>query len=66
VAFLLVHSLVDYPLRTAALAMTFAYMNGIIFHRGFAERLSQKGVSTEAHRHDDNLLVPVRPSALAR
>jgi O-antigen ligase len=66
VSFLLVHSLVDYPLRTAALAMTFAYMNGIIFHRGFAERLSQKGGSTEAHRHDDNLLVPVRPSALAR
>ncbi|WP_245469463.1 O-antigen ligase family protein, partial [Mesorhizobium sp. M7A.F.Ca.CA.002.03.2.1] len=28
VSFLLVHSLVDYPLRTAALAMTFAYMNG--------------------------------------
>lgn len=61
VSFLLVHSLVDYPLRTAALAMTFAYMNGIIFHRGFAERLSQRGESAEAH--DDNLLVPVRPSA---
>lgn len=45
VSFLLVHSLVDYPLRTAALAMIFAYMNGIIFHRGFAERLSQIGES---------------------
>lgn len=63
VSFLLVHSLVDYPMRTAALAMTFAYMNGIIFHKGFAGRLSQRGESTEAH--DDNLLVPVRP-ALAR
>jgi O-antigen ligase len=63
VSFLLVHSLVDYPMRTAALAMTFAYMNGIIFHKGCAGRLSQRGESTEAH--DDNLLVPVRP-ALAR
>ncbi|MCQ8871226.1 O-antigen ligase family protein [Mesorhizobium sp. LMG17149] len=63
VSFLLVHSLVDYPMRTAALAMTFAYMNGIIFHKGFAGRLSQRDESTEAH--DDNLLVPVRP-ALAR
>ncbi|CAN7646012.1 O-antigen ligase family protein [Mesorhizobium sp. LjRoot246] len=62
VSFLLVHSLVDYPLRTAALAMIFAYMNGIIFHRGFAERLSQ-GQSTQAH--DDNPLVPARSSALA-
>ncbi|MER9301477.1 O-antigen ligase family protein [Mesorhizobium sp. M0496] len=42
VSFLLVHSLVDYPLRTAALAMIFAYMNGIIFHKGFAERLNPK------------------------
>ncbi|RUY61945.1 O-antigen ligase family protein, partial [Mesorhizobium sp. M7A.F.Ca.CA.001.05.1.1] len=63
VSFLLVHSLVDYPLRTAALAMTFAYMNGVIFHKGLAERLSQRGESTAAP--DDNLLVPVRP-ALAR
>ncbi|RUZ85347.1 O-antigen ligase domain-containing protein, partial [Mesorhizobium sp. M7A.F.Ca.CA.001.14.1.1] len=59
VSFLLVHSLVDYPLRTAALAMTFAYMNGVIFHKGLAERLSQRGESTAAP--DDNLLVPVRP-----
>ncbi|QND65763.1 O-antigen ligase family protein [Mesorhizobium loti] len=66
VSFLLVHSLVDYPLRTAALAMTFAFMNGIIFHKGFAERLSQKSGSTEAHHHGDNLLVPVGPSVLAR
>ncbi|RWC32704.1 O-antigen ligase [Mesorhizobium sp.] len=63
VSFLLVHSLVDYPLRTAALAMTFAYMNGIIFHRGFAERLSQIGEPTGVH--DDNPLVSARPSALA-
>ncbi|MER8462634.1 O-antigen ligase family protein [Mesorhizobium sp. M1396] len=64
VSFLLVHSLVDYPLRTAALAMTFAYMNGIIFHKGFAERLNPRGESPDAHH--GKLLVPVRPSALAR
>ncbi|WP_082221920.1 O-antigen ligase family protein [Mesorhizobium loti] len=64
VSFLLVHSLVDYPLRTAALAMTFAYLNAIIFHTGFADRLGQKGESARiGHHEDDNLLVPVRVSA---
>ncbi|MBZ9755794.1 O-antigen ligase family protein [Mesorhizobium sp. ESP6-5] len=66
-AFLLVHSLVDYPLRTAALAMTFACLNGIVFHRGFADRLNQRDELGKASRRDeDNLLVPARASALPR
>ncbi|WP_246671949.1 O-antigen ligase family protein [Mesorhizobium sp. B2-3-10] len=66
-AFLLVHSLVDYPLRTAALSMTFACLNGIVFHRGFADRLNQRDELGKASRRDeDNLLVPARASALPR
>ncbi|TPM37564.1 O-antigen ligase family protein [Mesorhizobium sp. B2-3-4] len=67
ISFLLVHSLVDYPLRTAALAMTFAYLNGIVFHSGFANRLDQRNEAARAGRRDeDNLLVPARASALPR
>ncbi|MGF7160635.1 hypothetical protein FHS85_002266 [Rhodoligotrophos appendicifer] len=33
--FILLHSLVDYPLRTMALFLTFSVLNGIVFHRGF-------------------------------
>lgn len=62
VVFLLVHSLVDYPLRTAALAMTFAYMNAIIFHRGIGERMSQKPEQVEVDHNGDKLFVPVGAS----
>ncbi|MER9443614.1 O-antigen ligase family protein [Mesorhizobium sp. M0340] len=63
VSFLLIHSLVDYPLRTAALAMTFAYMNAIIFHKGFAERLSRKSEMIEIDHNGDKLLVPIETSS---
>lgn len=59
VSFLLIHSLVDYPLRTEALAITFAYMNAIIFHKGFAERLSRKSEVLEIDHNGDKLFVPV-------
>ncbi|MER9681928.1 O-antigen ligase family protein [Mesorhizobium sp. M0184] len=63
VSFLLIHSLVDYPLRTEALAMTFAYMNAIIFHKGFAERLSRKSEMIEIDHNGDKLLVPIGTSS---
>ncbi|TIX44373.1 MAG: O-antigen ligase family protein, partial [Mesorhizobium sp.] len=63
VSFLLIHSLVDYPLRTEALAMTFAYMNAIIFHKGFADRLAQKNELIEIHHNGDKLFVPIGTSA---
>ncbi|MER9019323.1 O-antigen ligase family protein [Mesorhizobium sp. M0898] len=59
VSFLLIHSLVDYPLRTEALAMTFAYMNAIIFHKGFAERLGRKSEVIEVDHNGDKLFVPI-------
>ncbi|TIT57614.1 MAG: O-antigen ligase domain-containing protein, partial [Mesorhizobium sp.] len=63
VSFLLIHSLVDYPLRTEALAMTFACMNAIIFHKGFADRLAQKNELIEIHHNGDKLFVPIGTSS---
>ncbi|MER8370188.1 O-antigen ligase family protein [Mesorhizobium sp. M1378] len=63
VSFLLIHSLVDYPLRTEALAMTFAYMNAVIFHKGFAERLRRKNEVIEIDHNGDKLFVPIGASS---
>lgn len=63
VSFLLIHSLVDYPLRTEALAMTFAFMNAIIFHKGFADRLARKNELIEIDHNGDKLLVPIGTSS---
>jgi O-antigen ligase len=63
VSFLLIHSLVDYPLRTEALAMTFAYMNAIIFHKGFADRSARKNKLIEIDHNGDKLFVPVATSS---
>ncbi|TIL54848.1 O-antigen ligase family protein [Mesorhizobium sp.] len=57
VSFLLIHSFVDYPLRTEALAMTFAFMNAIIFHKGLAAR--QKRELIEIDHNGEKLLVPI-------
>lgn len=63
VFFLLVHSLVDYPLRTMALAMTFAFMNAIIFHKGFADRLTKKANMVQVDHNGGKLLVPVEATS---
>ncbi|MER8548341.1 O-antigen ligase family protein [Mesorhizobium sp. M1169] len=63
VSFLLIHSLVDYPLRTGALAMAFAYMNAIIFHKGFAGRLSRTSEMIEIDHNGDKLFVPIGTSS---
>ncbi|GLS40240.1 hypothetical protein GCM10010869_58370 [Mesorhizobium tianshanense] len=63
VSFLLIHSLVDYPLRTEALAMTFAFMNAIIFHKGFAARLAQKNEMIEVDHNGGKLFVPIGTSS---
>ncbi|RWM80812.1 MAG: O-antigen ligase family protein [Mesorhizobium sp.] len=63
VSFLLIHSLVDYPLRTEALAMTFAFMNAIIFHKGFAGRSAQKNELIEIDHNGDKLFVPIGASS---
>ncbi|MCP9234035.1 O-antigen ligase family protein [Mesorhizobium sp. LMG 17147] len=63
VSFLLIHSLVDYPLRTAALAMTFAYLNAIIFHTGFPVRLNRKSEVMEIDHNGGKIFVPIEASS---
>lgn len=63
VFFLLVHSLVDYPLRTMALAMTFAFLNAIIFHKGFMDRPTKKANVVEVDHNGGKLLVPVEATS---
>ena len=47
ILFLLIHSVVDYPLRTLALALSFALFLGILFHRG--PEKSNAAPAGEAH-----------------
>lgn len=51
IVFLLTHSVVDYPLRTMALAVTFVWLNAVIFHADF--RRSEKSTRRRIEvRHD--------------
>lgn len=45
IIFVLIHSLVDYPLRTLALALPFGYLNAVVFHGGFRRREPPEAVS---------------------
>lgn len=58
IVFLLVHSFVDYPLRTMALALTFAYLNAIVFHTGFGRGSNQEEVLA-VERSGGQLLLPI-------
>lgn len=51
IVFLLTHSVVDYPLRTMALAVTFVWLNAVIFHSDF-RRPEKATRSRMAVRHD--------------
>ena len=59
IVFLLIHSLVDYPLRTMALAMTFAFLNGILFHTGLRPLAHKKENLLEVEHNGEKLLVPI-------
>ncbi|MEP9389873.1 O-antigen ligase family protein [Mesorhizobium sp. KR9-304] len=58
IIFILVHSFVDYPLRTIALALTFAYLNAIVFHTGFGRRNNREELLAVEH-NGGQLLVPI-------
>jgi O-antigen ligase len=60
VIFLLVHSFFDYPLRTMALAMTFAYLNAVLLHTGFGLRKNKEKVLLEVEHNGEKLLVPIQ------
>lgn len=56
ICFLLVHSLVDYPLRTFALALSFAYFNAILFHAGFDAKQARPDAGPGPAGEDPSLL----------
>jgi len=61
--FLLVHSLVDYPLRTMSLALSFALLNAIIFHSGTFARSARTRPAMEVDLDGHRLLVPIEGGA---
>lgn len=61
IVFLLVHSFVDYPLRTMALALTFAYLNAIVFHTGVGLRDNREKLMAVEH-NGEKILVPMQRS----
>jgi O-antigen ligase len=59
IIFILLHSTVDYPLRTMAIAVTFALLNGIYFHRlPLFPPLSRKNTMAVEH-NGETMLVPI-------
>lgn len=59
ILFLLIHSMVDYPLRTMALSIVFSYLNAVIFHRGFYDELEQRNDVLEVSHNGEKLFVPI-------
>ena len=57
IVFILVHSSVDYPLRTLAIGISFALFLGLLFHRG--PKRSAKNPSGEARLEVDGKIVVV-------
>lgn len=59
ITFILLHSTIDYPLRTTAIAVTFALLNGIYFHRlPLFPAPSTKDTLAVEH-NGETLLVPI-------
>lgn len=65
IVFILVHSIVDYPLRTMAISITFAFLNGLAFHPGL-RRTGRHGSSLieVEHNGDKFLVAAVEPGRI--
>jgi hypothetical protein len=61
ILFLLLHSLVDYPLRTFALLLPFAYFNAILLYPGSFFRKQLHGRVVEIEVDNDGILTPPKP-----
>lgn len=58
IVFILVHSIVDYPLRTMAISITFAFLNGLAFHPGLRRSEQPDSGLLEVEHNGDKILVP--------
>ena len=67
IVFILLHSTIDYPLRTMAIAVTFALLNGIYFHRLPLFKPLSRDEAIEVEHNGDTILVPIaRPEGEVR
>ncbi len=63
IVFILLHSSIDYPLRTMAIAVTFALLNGIYFHRLPLFKPLSRDEAIEVRHNGDTILVPIAEPA---
>lgn len=59
IVFILLHSTIDYPLRTMALAVTFAFLNGIYFHQIPLFKSLLRSEALEVRHNGETLLAPI-------
>lgn len=59
IIFILLHSTIDYPLRTMAIAVTFALLNGIYFHRIPLFKPLSRDEAIEVQHNGETILVPI-------
>ena len=60
IVFLLIHSVVDYPLRTLALAFSFALFLGVLFHRGSEKPDPSSAVVARVNLDGEMISVPLK------
>lgn len=51
IVMVLIHSMVDYPLRTMAVAMAFAFFNALLFSDASPEPVSRRHRASRGHKH---------------
>ncbi len=59
IVFILLHCTIDYPLRTMAVAITFALLNGIYFHRLPLFKPLSRDEAIEVQHNGETFLVPI-------
>ncbi|GHD05588.1 hypothetical protein GCM10016234_01820 [Tianweitania populi] len=62
IVFLLIHSAVDYPLRTMALAVTFVWLNAVTFHADFRVQSGMKKRRIAVRHNGKTVTMPVQGS----
>jgi O-antigen ligase len=62
IVFLLIHSVVDYPLRTMALAVAFVWLNAVIFHADFRVQSGMKKRRISVRHNGQTVAMPVQES----
>lgn len=64
ILFILVHSTVDYPLRTLTVAVSFAYLNAILFHTALRPQATSLMLRVKVRHEDRELTVPLAAADL--